>query len=179
MNFKGQQSIAIIVFLLLGTISIVVLYVLAVPLSEVWGQVSEEFHTAGAFGDNSTAGNLTLEKVEQVDSLYKGDKNIFDQIVFISFVGVMLTLIVFGVFFSDHPIFIPFLIIGLIVVILLGAQLVNFADDAVSNSNLNNKSSEFSLSKVALGKNLPLTLLVFSAVIILIIISRRAGSIGG
>lgn len=176
---KKAQTIGIIVFLMLGIVSIIALYVVFVPLSKVWGDISAEFHNSSVIDDGTFKGNNTLSKLEQFDSLLTGEKNILDQFIFIGFIGMMLALFVFALFFSDHPIFIVFLILGIIVVVLLSSQLVNFAEKTINNAELNNTADDFKLSNVILGNQLPLIVLIMGAITILIVISRRSGGIGG
>lgn len=176
---KRGQSVGLIVFLIVGIISVFVLYLIAVPLAQVWDDISDKLHSPTAFGDNSTAGNRSLENVEKLDSLITPA---FDGFVFIGLIAIILTLMVSAIFFNDHPVFIIFIFLGIMVAVIIVAQLANVAEDIRTDQEINestgiaDKATEFKLSNLVIGKQLPIIVLLAGVVSILIMLSKtRSG----
>jgi len=168
-NKKGQGG-QILGFLLLAVLIGFILYMLAVPMSYLWSEVSTQLKEPEAFGSD----NKTVEKVEQFDGFMNP---LMDQIVFISFIGLMLVLLVVGIFTDIHPVFTIFLFIGIIITIIIGSQLVNVAEDAVSNPALNNSADNLPLSNILFGSFfLPVIILVVGVAVIIISMSRGTGA---
>lgn len=171
MNKSGQGG-AILGFLLIAVVVGFILYLLAVPMSMVWSEVSDKMKEPEAFGND----NLTVEKIEQVDSFMNP---LLDQIVFISFIGLMLVLLVVGIFTDIHPVFTIFLFIGLIIVVILGSQLVNVADEAVNDPALGGAADSFTLSNILFGSFfMPVIILLIGTVVIIMAMSKRGGGGG-
>ena len=82
MNKKGQ-SFAIILFLLVGIVSVFMIYLLAVPMAQIWDNISEELKGEDAFGSD----NRTVAVLNQFDSLVTPA---FDQAVFIGMIAIIL-----------------------------------------------------------------------------------------
>jgi|TARA_R100001530_G_scaffold133894_1_gene107928 hypothetical protein len=168
MNKKGQQSFAIVGFLLLGLTIVFITYLIAVPMAKVWDDVSVELKDEDAFGSD----NKSVEAIEDMDDFITPA---FDQLVTIGFFGLILTLLITSIFFRDHPIFIVFLAIGFIIIIIIGSQLVNVADEAMNDQILNSTVEDFTYSSLIFSSALPAILLVAGFVAIIIIMSRRTG----
>lgn len=168
MNKKGQQSFVIVGFLLLGLTIVFVTYLVAVPMAKVWDDVSVELKDESAFGSD----NKSVEAIEDMDNFITPA---FDQLVTIGFFGLILTLLVTAIFFRDHPIFIVFLAIGFIIVVIIGSQLVNVADEAMNDPELDNKVDDFTFSSLIFSSALPIILIIAGFVSIIIVMSRRTG----
>ena len=168
MKKKGQSSIAIVGFLLISLVIIFITYIVAIPMAKVWDDVSAELKSPEAFGED----NRTVEVLEDYDNFVTPA---FDQAITIGFIGMVLALIVTSIFFRDHPVFIVFLVIGFIIVIIIGSQLVNVADTAVRSDGLDNKIDDFTLAPLIFGNALPIILLIAGVTSIIIIMSKKTG----
>lgn len=166
---KHGQSAALIGFLLLGLVVVFALYITAVPLSKVWDDISIQLRDPDAFGSD----NRTVEEIEQVDSFITPA---YDQLIFVAFAGIILVLLITAVFFTDHPIFIVFLIIGFIVIMIIASQIVNVADTAVRDEALDNKADDFNLATLIFNARLPIILLIAGLTSVIIIMSRSRGA---
>lgn len=175
---KRGQSVGIIIFLIVGIVSVFVLYLIAIPMAKVWGDISDKLHTPTAFGDNSSVGNRSLENVEKLDSLITPA---FDGFVFIGLIAIILTLMVSAIFFKDHPIFIIFIFLGVIVAVIIVSQLANVAEDLRTDNQINDstgiadKATDFKLSNLIIGKQLPIIVLLAGVVTILIMLAKTKG----
>lgn len=165
MKKKGQAG-AIIGFLALTLVFVFGLYIAAIPMAKVWDDISAEYKQPENFGSD----NRTVEAIEKVDSFITPG---LDQLVFISMIGLFLVLIVSGIFFRDHPIFIVFLIIGVIIIVIISSQIVNVADTVVNNDQLDDKADEFKLSGLLFGNQLPILILVMGLVAVVIVMATR------
>lgn len=167
-NKKGQGG-NILGYLLVAIMVGFLLYLTAVPLFKVWTDISTELKGDGAFGSN----NRTVEEIEQVDSFMNP---LMDQIVFIAFIGLMLVLLVVGIFTDIHPVFLVFIFIGLIVIIIIGSQFVKVADTAVNDPALNNSADGFLLSNIIFGSFfLPVIIFLLGLVVLIIAMSKGGG----
>lgn len=175
---KRGQGMAVLGFLLLGVTFVIVMYLVAIPLADVWDKTSDELKGDGGFGndkyttDGSNSGNISIEKLEQMDGMMTP---LFDQIVFFSFVAVILITLIIAVFTDVHPVFLVFLGIGVIVIAIIASQLINVSEDTMSNPQFINKTAEFTFSNVVVGTGLPLVIIMVGAVAIIIMMSRKAG----
>lgn len=163
---KKAQAMSIVMFLILGLTAVFAIYLTAVPLAKVWDDVSAELKSDAAFGTD----NVTVENIEKIDSLITPA---FDQFVLVSLFAIVLGLMVAGVFFSDHPVFVVFIVLGVIIAMIIGSQFVNVVDEIGNDPILGDKADEFTLSKIAFGKQLPIIILVAGALAILIMLNRR------
>lgn len=168
MNKKGQQSFAIVGFLLLGLVIVFMTYLVAVPMAKVWDDVSDELKNESAFGTDTRA----VQAIEEMDNFITPA---FDQLVTVGFFGLILTLLVMGIFYRDHPIFLVFLAIGFIMIVIISSQLVNVANEAMNDPILNDKAAEFTFSSLIFSAALPVILIIAGFVSIIIIMSRRTG----
>lgn len=175
---KRGQGMAVLGFLLLGITFVFIMYIVAIPLSDVWDQTSERLKGVDGFGNpdytsgGDESGNLSIQKLEQMDRMVTP---LFDQIVFFSFVAVILITLIIAVFTDVHPVFLVFLGIGVIVIAIIASQLVNVSDDTMHNPQFINKTAEFTFSNVVVGGTLPLVVIMVGAVAIIIMMSRKTG----
>lgn len=149
---------------------IFVLYLTAIPLSKVWDDLSTELKGEDAFGSD----NVTVEKIEDVDAFLTPA---YDQLIFISFAGLILVFIISAIFFKDHPVFIIFLVIGFVVIVIIASQLVNVADTAVRDDILEDKIDDFTLAPLIFGSAFPVIVFIVGMVVILIVISRSGRAV--
>lgn len=168
MNKRGQQSFIIVGFLLLGLTMIFITYLIAVPMAKVWDDVSVELKDDSAFGSD----DKSVEAIEDMDNFITPA---FDQLVTVGFFGLILALLVTAIFFREHPVFLVFLAIGFIIIIIIASQLVNVADTAMAEPELDNKVDDFTLSSLIFSAALPLILIVAGFISIIIVMSRRTG----
>lgn len=166
-NKKGQAA-AILGFLLLGVVVVFMLRLTAVPMLKVWDDISVELKKPAAFGTD----NITVGKIEQVDNFIAPA---YDQLIFLALFGLLLTLLIVAVFTDVHPIFLVFLLIGLIVIVIVTAELVNVSEDAMSNPALNNTASQLTMSNTVTGTMLPIIVLFVGGIALLILMKRGSG----
>lgn len=167
-NKKRGQGGEVIGFLMLGILVVFLLYIIAVPMAHVWDETSIELKNESAFGSD----NKTVRQIEKFDGFVTP---LMDQIVFIAFIGIVIVLFVVATFTEIHPIFLAFLGIGVIVMVIISSQLVDVADQAVNNAELDGKSDEFVFSSTIMGTAFPLIILVVGAFTIVILLSKSRG----
>ena len=85
-----------------------------------------------------------------------------------------MVLFVFGIFFSDHPVFLVFLFIGVIVIVILSSQFINVLDVALENPGFDDKVDDFTLSGLLIGPQFPIIILGAGVLVIFIIMSVRS-----
>lgn len=163
---KGGQAGAIIIFLMLALMTVFLLYILAVPMSKVWDDISSELKQPENFGSD----NRTLDEISKVDSLVTP---IFDQLIFIALIGLLVSLLVLAIFTDAHPVFFIFIIIGVVVIMIIASQMVNVADTAVRNDALDDKVDDFKLANLVIGPQLPIIILIVGLVSGVIMLSRN------
>jgi len=165
---KRGQGGEIIGFLLFGVMSVFLLYLLAVPMANIWDQTSAQLKNETAFGSD----NKTVQQIEKVDSFVTP---LMDQVVFFALISIVLILFVVAVFTDVHPIFLVFLGLGVVIIAIISSQLVNVTEDALNNELLDGKVDDFTLSSALIGAGFPLMILVAGAIAIIIMMNRGRG----
>jgi hypothetical protein len=164
---KGQGG-EMLGFLLMGVMTVFLLFLLAVPMAVMWDQTSAALKNDTAFGSDEK----TVEQIERVDTFVTP---LMDQVVFIALIGFILVLLVVAVFTEIHPIFLVFLGLGVIVIAIIASQLINVTDDALNNAKFDGKKAEFTFSSALIGTGFPLLILVVGAVAIIIMMNKSKG----
>lgn len=119
--------------------------------------------------------NESVLRINQVQNLITPA---YDQLVFVILVAVIIGAIVIAIFTDYHPVIVGIFIIAIIILVIIAGLFANAYDEVKNNSFLSSKASQFTMTNLVMGKQLPIIILIVGVICILILLAKR-GRTGG
>lgn len=167
MNKKAQVG-SFLPYILIGIIIVLIFAIVVIPISYTGDQIFDELKETDNFGSS----NNTVEKINQVQTLMTPA---FDQLVFIILFSIFIATIVLAIFTDFHPVVLIILILAFILLVVVGGLFANVYDDVRDTEILSSKASEFSLTNLVMGPQLPIIIAILGTICIIIILAKRGG----
>lgn len=165
MNSKGQFNF--LPYILIGLVIVFVIAIVAIPVTHVFEEAVGELSQDSAFGGS----NKSVDSMERVEGLITPAA---DQVVFISLLAILLGTIIIAVFSGYSAILTGVMIISGILFTVISGLLANAYEDVINNPAISGQASEFTLSNIVLGPQLPIIILITFSIAVIILLSKRS-----
>jgi len=163
-NKRGQTGF--LIFIIVGIIIAFIFAIVVIPVAYMGDEIFNQLKQPQNFGSD----NETVAQINIVQGFMTGA---FDQLVFFTLFAVFLGLIVLAVFTDFHPIVLIFLIVVIILLVIVGGLLANVFGEVSNTPILSAKASEFHMTNLVMGSQLPILIAVMGAIAIIIMLAKR------
>jgi len=167
MNKKGQLA-TFLPYMFLGATIALIFALVAIPVAYMSDEIYDELKKEQNFGNSSVAG----VRISQVQGL---TTTAFDQLIFVILLSFVLGSLVLAIFTDFHPVVLGMFIIALVILIIVTGLMANAYDEVANTDILAAKASEFTLTNVIMGSQLPIIIGVVGIISIIIIFAKRGG----
>jgi len=167
MNKKAQVG-SFLPYILIGIVIVLIFAIVVLPISYTGDEIFNELKETKNFGSS----NNTVTQINKVQDFMTPA---FDQLVFIILFSIFIATIVLAIFTDFHPVVLGILILAFILLVIVGGLFANVYDDVRDTEILSAKASEFSLTNMVMGQQLPIIIAILGAICIIIILAKRGG----
>jgi len=155
-------------YMFLGATIALIFALVAIPVAYMSDEIYDELKKEQNFGNSSVAG----VRISQVQGL---TTTAFDQLIFVILLSFVLGSLVLAIFTDFHPVVLGMFIIALVILIIVTGLMANAYDEVANTDILAAKASEFTLTNVIMGSQLPIIIGVVGIISIIIIFAKRGG----
>lgn len=158
MNKKADLTSMIIMLVVIFAIAIA-----AIIFSRAFIEVTDDLAGRPEFS------NRTVDAIETVQ-----DRAIplLDFLIFFSFVGLLVGLIISSMYVNVHPALTFIFIIGLVVATFVAMQLANVTGEVTSQPELVSTANQFTMTTAIMGEYFPILILVTGVIVIVILYGK-------
>lgn len=167
MNKKAQIG-SFLPYILVGIITVLIFAIVVVPIAYTGDKIFDELKETDNLGSN----NNTVKQINKVQNFMTPA---FDQLVFFILFAIFIGSLVVATFTNFHPIVLGVLILSFILLVILGGLFANIYSEVSEDENLADKASEFHLTNLVMGEQLPVIITVLGVLCIIIILAKRGG----
>lgn len=169
MNKRGQ-AIAFLPYLLVGLVILFIFAMIAVPMASITDDIIDELQKDDNFG-SSERGNASMTQVKGLVT------PALDQLIFIILIGIIMGLILLAIFSDFDPVLITVIIIAIVLFVIIAGLLSGVYVDFMANDQFSDKASEFTLTNVVMGPQLPIIILIAGAIMLIILFAKKGRAI--
>lgn len=167
---KKAQANSFLPYLLFGIVLVFIFAIVVIPVAEMSDRVFDELKEPQHLGSK----NQTVERINQVQSLITPA---FDQLVFVILIAVIIGTFVIAIFTDYHPVVVGVFIIAIILLVIISGLMANAYEAVKTTDLLASKASEFSMTNLFMGKQLPIIVVFIGVISIIILLAKRGRAV--
>jgi len=165
-----KQAQGYLPYILIGLIVVIVFAVIAIPMAFVSDKMLDELKNTTAVAEQPN----TVKHINTVQALVTPA---LDQLIFIILISIIIGCFVIAIFTDFHPVVLGIFILATILLVIIAGIMANVYDEVKNNEVISDKAGEFKFTNIVMGSQFPIIILIVGVISIIIILSKRGGSI--